>query len=97
MDVLYVCNNEQFIWDETKARMNRRKHGVSFEEACEAFFDPFYQAGDASEKCEHREFLIGFSLKRRLLLVVHTERGENTRVISARKATNKERQLYEEA
>jgi uncharacterized DUF497 family protein len=69
---------------------------VTFEEAAEVFFDPFYQRGDASTDDEQRDFIIGYSLSQRLLLVVYTERGERTRIISARPATRSERKLYEE-
>jgi uncharacterized DUF497 family protein len=97
MNVFYTFGDEEFVWDDKKARENRRKHGVTFEEACEVLFDPFRQGGDASENFEERQFVIGFSLKRRMLFVVYTERGVRTRIISARKATNEERKLYEEA
>jgi uncharacterized DUF497 family protein len=72
---------------------------VTFEEATEIFFDPFYQTGDAStdEEDEEREFIIGYSSALKLLLAVYTERGERTRIIFARPATRKERNLYEEA
>lgn len=96
MDSIYFVGDEGFVWNENKAKSNKRKHNVSFEEACEVFFDPFRQVGEASSENEYREFVLGFSLKRRLLFVVYVERGMFTRIISARKATNHERQLYEE-
>jgi uncharacterized DUF497 family protein len=68
-----------------------------FEEAAEVFFDPFHQSGDATEPGEPREFILGYSLASRLLLVVYLERGERTRIISACPATRHERKLYEEA
>ena len=73
MDTHFNYGGDEFVWNKEKARANRRKHGISFEEACEVFFDPFYQSGDASDKFEEREFVIGFSLRRRLLIVVYTE------------------------
>jgi uncharacterized protein len=86
VDVTYALQNVEFEWDERKARTNFEKHGVTFEEAAEAFFDPFYQAGDASvDDEESREFIIGYSLSQRLLLVVYRERDERTRIISARR------------
>lgn len=97
MDVYYKYGGDEFVWNENKAHANRRKHGISFEEACEVFFDPFRQGGDASDKFEQREFIIGFSLQRRLLIVVYIERGKQTRIISSRKATNHERRAYEES
>jgi uncharacterized DUF497 family protein len=82
-----------------KAHSNVEKHGVTFEEAAEVFLDPFYQIGDASTDTdeEQRDFIIGYSSSSRLLLVVHTVRGQRTRIISARPATRAERQLYEAA
>ena len=96
MDIVYRLQGLEFEWDESKARRNVEKHGVTFEEAAEAFFDPFYQTGDASVDDELRDFVLGYSLAQRLLLVIYTERGERTRIISARPATRAERKLYEE-
>jgi uncharacterized protein len=70
---------------------------VTFAEAAEVFFDPFYQSGDTTDEGEPREFILGYSLAPRLLLVVYLERGERTCIISARPATRHERKLYEEA
>jgi uncharacterized DUF497 family protein len=97
MDVIYRLQSVEFEWDEDKAQSNVKKHGVTFEEAAEAFFDPFYQGGDASVDDEQRNFIIGYSVSQRLLLVIYTERGGQTRIISARPATRSERKLYEEA
>ncbi len=55
------------------------------------------QSGDATEEGEPREFILGYSLAPRILLVVYLERGERTRIISVRPATRHERKLYEEA
>jgi uncharacterized protein len=97
MDIIYQLQGVAFEWDANKAQSNIEKHGVTFEEAAEVFFDPFYQSGDAAEEGEPREFILGYSLAPRLLLVVYIERGERTRIISARPATRYERKLYEEA
>jgi uncharacterized DUF497 family protein len=97
MTVTYQVQSIEFEWDKNKAQSNLKKHGISFEEAAEVFFDPFYQGGDASIDDEQREFIIGYSLSLRLLLVIYVERGERTRIISARPATHHERKLYEEA
>lgn len=97
MNVFYRLQGIEFEWDESKARVNVAKHGVTFEEAAEAFFDPFYREGDASVDQEQRDFIMGYSLSQRLLLVVHIQRGERTRIISARLATRSERKLYEES
>jgi hypothetical protein len=97
MNVFYRLQGVEFEWDENKARTNIVKHGVTFEEAAETFFDPFYQEGDASIDGERRDFIMGYSLSQHLLLVVHVQRGERTRIISARLATRSERKLYEES
>jgi len=98
MNSVYRLQGTGFEWDEDKSRGNFEKHGVAFEEAAEVFFDPFYQIGDASvDGHEERDFIVGYSLSQRLLLVVYTERGEQTRIISARPATRAERKVYEEA
>ncbi|WP_309228807.1 BrnT family toxin [Microcoleus sp. FACHB-831] len=77
---------------------HREKHGVTFEEAAEVFFDPFYQEGDAtSNNYEERDFIIGYSLSQRLLLVAYLERYGRNRIVSARPATRAERKLYEQA
>jgi uncharacterized DUF497 family protein len=96
LDIIFQLHGVEFEWDEYKAQSNVEKHGVTFEEAAEVFFDPFYQGGDASVNNEEREFIIGYSLSQHLLLVVYTERGERTRLISARPTTRTERKLYEE-
>src|SRR5512139_1558735 len=98
MDITYQLQGIHFEWDENKAKTNTRKHGVTFEEAAEVFFDPFYQTGDASmDEAETRDFIIGYTFSQRLLLAVYTERGDQTRIISARSATRAERKVYEEA
>jgi len=86
-----------FEWDPQKAKSNLEKHGVSFEEASTAFQDTLSLTIDDPLHSidEERLILIGMSQKNRVLVVVHTERGDNIRIISARKATNKERKSYE--
>jgi uncharacterized DUF497 family protein len=89
-----------FVWDEGKNRINRRKHGVSFDTAIRIFADPY--AVSYVERLVDREerwHTIGLAGGIALLLVVHTigeEDGEETcRIISARKASPRERGLYE--
>ena len=88
-----------FEWDPDKARRNLEIHGVSFDEASTAFKDTLsLTVHDPLHSDEEDRFiLIGNSAANRLLVVVHTERGEKVRMISARKATKKERKQYEEA
>ncbi len=95
MNVIYRLQGNEFEWDNNKALSNIDKHGVTFEEAVEVFLDPFYQSGDATVNKEIREFIIGYSLMQRLLLVVYVDRGQRSRIISARPATRNERKLYE--
>ncbi len=96
MDIVYRLQGIEFEWDKDKARSNIEKHGVAFEEAAEVFFDPFFAEGDASVDDERRNFIMGYSLAQRLLLVVHVERGRRARIVSARRATGHERKQYEE-
>lgn len=87
-----------FQWDARKSASNRRKHGVTFEDAVTVFLDPLaltFPDPDHSQN-EDREITIGFTLKRQLVIVAHSSRGRAIRVISARLATRSERQQYEE-
>jgi uncharacterized DUF497 family protein len=86
-----------FEWEPQKAKSNLKKHGVSFEEASTAFQDTLSLTIDDPLHSidEVRAVLIGMSNKNRLLVVVHTEKEDNIRIISARKATKKERKNYE--
>ena len=96
MDFQYSIQGVEFEWDINKARSNLEKHGVTFTEAAEVFFDPFYIEGDATANNEQRNFIMGYSNAQRLLLVVYVERGARNRIISARKATRTERKSYEQ-
>lgn len=89
-----------WTWDENKNASNHKKHGVWFEEAQTVWADPgsveFFDP--ESSEVEDRFIRVGYSTKQRLLLVVFCERaeGEVIRIISARKATSKEKRDYEE-
>lgn len=87
-----------FEWDGRKAKANIAKHGVSFEEASTVFGDPLSLTipDPAHSKGEDRSVVLGQSHQRKLLVVVHTERGDNIRIISARRASRRERKCYEE-
>ena len=88
----------RFEWNAKKASENFRKHRVSFEEATEVFYDPNgLEAYDGEHSTRETRFaMIGFS-NRRLLFVVYTEpKAHLVRIISARKATRKERDVYEQ-
>jgi len=87
-----------YEWNPTKAKVNLRDHGVSFEEAATVFVDPLavtYPDPDHSDE-ENREITIGHSVKQRILFVSHCQRGDRIRIISSRKATRKERKQHEE-
>ncbi len=89
----------KFEWDEKKAASNCTKHGVTFDEASTVFADPLAVIFDDEEHSadEVREIIVGHSVFERLLLVSFTERGDDlVRIISARKATKRERKDYEE-
>ena len=96
MNVVYKLQGSEFEWDNAKSESNWQKHGVSFAEAAEVFFDPFYETGDATVSDEARSYIIGCSLTHRLLWAVFVERGVRTRIISARAATRAEKRIYEE-
>jgi uncharacterized DUF497 family protein len=89
-----------FEWDKTKSRQNKKKHGISFEEAETVFADDAARLiHDPDHSAEEDRFLLlGMSRKTRLLVVVHCYRGNDglIRVISARKATGKEETTYME-
>jgi len=94
--VRYTLQGIHLEWDARKASSNRRKHGVDFEMACQAFFDPFLKVSTAGELSEEpREAIIGLTIQWQLLFVVFVQRGEAFRLISARRATRVERDLYE--
>lgn len=88
----------EFEWDENKALTNLSKHSVSFDEAKTVFQDPFYTVFDDPDHAfeEDRCIAIGWSAQNRLLFLSYIERGNAIRLISARKTTRSERELYEE-
>ena len=86
-----------FEWDPRKAKTNFEKHGITFDEASIVFKDTLSLTIEdpLHSYDEERLVLIGMSSKNRLLVVVHTEREESIRIISARKAVKRERKYYE--
>jgi uncharacterized DUF497 family protein len=88
-----------FEWDLRKARFNFTKHGVGFEEASTVFGDPLSLTIPDPEHslAERRYITMGRAFNGKLLVVVHTDRGDNIRIISARRASRPERNFYEEA
>ena len=87
----------EFQWDTRKAEENLRKHSVSFQEAITVFSDflSLTIPDPLHSEAEERLVTIGYSEKQRLLVVVHIERGDVIRIISARKVTSYERRTYE--
>ena len=97
MDVYFVLNGNNFVWNDEKAQINPFNHdGVTFQQATEAFFDPFLVVVDVSRNDEERDAVIGLDKRWNLLYVVYVKRENDViRIISARKATRKEREYYE--
>lgn len=88
-----------FEWDKEKARKNQRKHRLSFEEASTIFGDPLsltLRDPIHSGSGEERFVIVGESSAGRTLVVAFTERGTAVRIISARPATKREKNQYEE-
>ena len=88
----------EFEWDNNKAITNLQKHGISFTEAATVFGDPLSTTfPDPDHSINERRFItIGLSSDSRIIILSHTDRGDRIRIISARKATRKERRFYEE-
>jgi uncharacterized protein len=88
----------KFEWDAHKAALNLLSHDVSFEEAASVFGDPFAATvADPDHSTDEQRFItMGVTFTQRLLVVVHTDRGDRTRIISARAATRAEKKKYEE-
>jgi hypothetical protein len=87
-----------YEWDAKKARGNRRKPRISFEEAATVFLDPLALTFPDPDHSigEGREISIGRSSRQQVVLVSHCRRGDRLRIISARKTTRGERKQYEE-
>jgi hypothetical protein len=83
-----------FEWDDEKEQSNLVKHGVSFAEGATVFADPYAVYLDDGSGAS-RMVVIGTSLRERLLCVVHVERGPRDRIVSARRATRAEQEVYE--
>ncbi len=96
MNVKYTLHNIAFEWDSQKAATNLRKHKVTFELACESFFDPFIcYLDDEIVGSELRERIVGLTTTWLLLYIVYVMREDIIRIVSARLVTNEEREIYE--
>jgi len=89
---------QEFEWDAAKARRNGRRHGVRFTEAASVFADPLARSmvDPAHSELEDRYVITGTSDRGRVLVVVYTERERTIRIITAHRATRRERRTYEE-
>ena len=89
--------NDFFEWDDDKAFLNLKKHGVSFEEACTAIFDDFAMTfqDDRKDYGEERYFTVGTSNRNKLLAVIWTPRNNRYRLISAFKPDKQQRKDYD--
>ena len=97
MRIVARLEDVDFEWDSEKAEFNLEKHGVDFIDAMQVFLDPFVVYLDSHGiEDEPRSAAIGLNYSLNLLLVVHTERDDYIRIISARTPTRHERRLYEE-
>ena len=95
----YEIRGQKFEWDRNKNLSNIEKHGITFKVATQTFFDPRAEIYDdeTHSQDEERFLLVGMNDSNRILTVCHCYRGENdsiTRIISARKATVHEENLY---
>jgi uncharacterized protein len=93
-DAVATVIEGDFEWDDAKAQANLDKHGILFEEAATVFADPHAVYLDDGSGTE-RMVVIGASIRDRVLYVVHVERGERDRIISARRASIVERDVYD--
>src|SRR5437867_11424622 len=85
-----------YEWDPTKAASNLRKHGIDFADVATVFEDEMALTVDDYEADEKRFITIGLDALARILVLTYSWRGDNIRIISARKATPAERRQYEE-
>lgn len=87
-----------YEWNAAKAKANIQKHGISFDEAAAVFLDPLALTfpDPHHSGAEEREITIGHTAEHQVVFVSHCQRGDHLRIISARKATRRERKQYEE-
>ncbi|MCB1050817.1 MAG: BrnT family toxin [Acidobacteria bacterium] len=92
--VVFTLNDETFEWDPIKAQISLMAHGISFEEACEVFFDPMviFEADYQSPRLRAK----GFTENQTLIIVIFEERDEHYRIITAWKMSKSERRTYED-
>ena len=94
---MHICtynNRVEFEWDASKARLNVIKHGIDFSETVAVFEDELAITIPDDSTYEDRFITLGMDMMGRILVIVYTYRGENIRIISARKASSKEIRQY---
>ncbi len=97
MDIYFYHRGITFVWDENKARQNRKKHHIDFERAAQAFFDPFMRFVDATRSQEERDAIIGKAENQQMLFVVNIQfQDDLIRLISARPVSKIEEAYYYE-
>lgn len=94
--IVHIIELMNYEWDPNKAKSNYKKHGVRFADAVGAFEDENAITIEDEHKGEDRFITIGRDFLSRILVVVYTFRDIVIRIISARKATARERKMYEE-
>ena len=94
LDIEYELGEYKFVWDEDKAKINIKKHGIRFETAARVFLDEnaYDNLDELHSDFEDRIKIVGRVGK--ILTVIYTERSDRNRIISARQATNREVELY---
>ena len=85
-----------YEWDETKQRVNLSKHGLSFEDAALVFAGPCLTFEDKRYDYDEDRYLTLGLLAGRVVVIAHTPRGQDTRIISMRKANSREQKIYQE-
>ena len=96
LDIYYELGDLKFVWDSEKAKINKQKHGISFETAARVFLDnnSLDEYDELHSDFEDRYKIIG--KVKRILVVIYTERGDRNRIISARQADKNEEEDYYE-
>jgi uncharacterized DUF497 family protein len=92
---VHTIGQVNYEWDPRKAERNRRKHGIDFADAVGIFSDPLAITIPDRYRNEERFVTVGVDFLGRILVVVYTWRGRTIRMISARRATGRERRNYE--
>ena len=96
MDVNFELGDYKFVWDSEKAKINKKKHKISFETAARVFLDDNYIDDYDEFHSDNEERIRAVGMVDEILTVIYTERGDRNRIISARPATRSEEELYYE-